>query len=285
MRTRRVLRTQMALPKPAMDYRSLVLDPCNGPLIGPVGAGVGTGLFARYKKIITPTIDADTNTFEAVAQIDPLNHVIKVGVAATPSATFTVTDYSTDVGILAPAVAQGYRIIASCIKWVPTGSLLYRKGIVRSIASPEGVGVASGNMDNISTLASHSAFNGSEDHEVVYFPSEHDLPFLNPADVINTQSGTTIAVAVSGIDCTYAGLPSGTTAASGYFEVTWVAEWMPARGTNMSTAPLPPTSVTLAQLYDTIKPFASAAVNMGVRMALLRAQGYMARAAAARLTG
>lgn len=268
-----------------MDYRNLLLDPCSAKMIGPVGSTIGTGLFARYRQFVTPVVDGEATSMTAALRIDPNKHQIAWGAATAYNVPMSVNFTSTSFGILTPGTARAYRIVAACIKWVPTGAVLYRSGVVRSIVSREFTTISGRTMGDIAPLASHTATNGSEPHEVVYFPSDDDLEFRTPAEATAGSNGSSICLAVDNVDCSISSLPTVQSTARGYFDVTWVAEWMPEFGTGMTTSIVPPTTTTLAQLYDTVKPFAAIAANAAMRMAFNKAMGYIARAEVARLTG
>lgn len=288
-RANRAILMGSSLPSAAMAYRDLLLDPCSAKLTGPVGVAAGTGLFVRYRRYHTPSLGlpAGQKITNAVIDFNPRQQNATIYVSEGGNIPFTLsTTINFSSGVLGSGTARAYRIIAACVKWTPTGALLNRSGVVRSFTAPDPPGFGGNTPDGCKGLAQHTAFNGSETHEAVYLPTgPHDLDFINTTDS-DAGVGSSFGLMLEGIDATVAPAGGGPSEMNGFFEIVYVAEWMPALGNTMSNAMHSAPATTLSQVYQTIQPYAMAAVSHVVRMALQR--GFvqqMANVAVQRIVG
>lgn len=212
-------------------YLRMLADPCGAPLAHPPYTGTDSGYLMRSRV----TFQADNGTGSGTSadfflQWTPAgaasNGFVRRADGDNTYTTVTKSDFLTS-GVVAKA-----RPVASCLKWVPTGPVTSRKGVV-------GLGYAQGQLvtagatttlvANLMNSCSMLSANGSTPHEVKWLPTIADEVFTNPAVSFDTEvSGGCVYVALLGVDAT-SGVPNG------YFEATTIYEWTPA--VNQGAAP------------------------------------------------
>jgi len=193
--------------------------------------------------------------------------IFKSGAFSTDTGLWTRQKFITGTFIGSTAV-QAYRAVAACLKWIPTGPLTGRAGVIHRGYAVDRV-VAAGDADtflNLSTICPRTESNtGMSTHEVNWFPADpSDLDFRDAA--VDYTDGTGNCVML-GIDIDAVG--NGTTMTpNGFFEITVIFEWMPNGGNGMVAPIVPPPSFTLGEVLSTFGNIGAAAVD---------AMGYMAR--------
>ncbi len=214
-------------------YLRMLADPCGGALIRAPYSGTDSGYLIRTRCTITPSAGTNTgSTGSYMIQWTPAgaaaNGFVVRTYGANTYATLAQSDFLTS-GVVAKA-----RPVASCLKWIPTGPVTSRQGVVGLMYSTGAIitsgattlgSLASDMLNSCNVLAS----NGSVPHEVKWLPTIADESFTNPnVSVASEVSGGSVAIVLSGVDAT-AGVPNG------YIEATTIYEWTPA--TNQGGAP------------------------------------------------
>lgn len=223
-------------------YLRLLADPCGSALTRAPYAGTDSGYLIRTRCTFTPdkgTGTGSTNSY--MVQWTPAgaatNGFVQRIYGASTYATLAQSDFVTS-GVVAKA-----RPVASCLKWVPTGPVTSRQGVVGLMYSTGAIvtsgATCGGNLTDMLNSCNVLAANGSVPHEVKWLPTIADETFTNPAvSVASEVSGGTVAIVLSGVDAT-AGVPNG------YIEATTIYEWTPAanQGGAPAVAPASPFTV------------------------------------------
>lgn len=243
--------TSPGLDRQAIMYRNLLRDPCGAPMVAPPAAGPSSGLFVRqrYFQPLTTTAVTNKTSQSFVAVLQPAKGVLKY---ASQSQGWQTLDL--EVGLLASTICRSYRCVAACMKWIPTGSVMNRSGLISS-------GYVLDEVDTTTTVSDATAVDwqmlcaksisntgNGEPIEARWVPSgPEDVEFRARGVTYNADTGTVLMV---GRDVDYT---TGTTAqANGYLEVTIVYEWVPTSGAGI-VAPLQVgTKSTMQQVLSTI---------------------------------
>ncbi len=225
-------RAAAAAPRSMMPYLRMLADPCGAAFVHPPYAGTDSGYLMRSRITFTPNNGTGTgNTATYFLQWCPAgaatNGFVERTYGATSYATLAKSDFLTS-GVVAKA-----RPVASCLKWIPTGPVTSRQGMV-GLGYAQGQLVTAGGavttVDSLMNSCSSLASNGSVPHEVKWLPTIADESFTNPAvSVASEVSGGTVFIALLNVDAT-TGVPNG------YIEATTIYEWTPA--VNQGAAPV-----------------------------------------------
>jgi len=214
---------------------------------------------------------AGTAAISGVWQITPFNFSTTTGLiyAAYPSGTGTGNPFA-NLGftnfITGGAAVKRYRPVAACAKFVPTGAIGTRSGVVGLSYSPGQIFAPADPLATGTTFLSDCQkidSNGSSSHEVRWLPTAVDENFTDVAMANNPSAGSLIVV-LNGVDGVVAGATSGSV--NGYIEITAVWEWVPPRTGGMPAAPKAPLPYTSQQVLSTIGDMGSY-IFEGVRTA------------------
>lgn len=270
-------RTGKAFPEASsvVAYRQLLLDPCNAPLVAPCAGGTGTGLYVRIKKYYTPsfTIPTPVNPLTAMTVGLRLNPYTS-GVTELTSyggLAFTGTSSLLEAGTFLEAdYVSSYRITAACVRWVPSGPIMERQGVVHTGYTPQNFAASGKFPNNVKPICSRSVTNGSEMHEAVWIPSHVDeLEFKDrvTSGTAPDNQGATSFIMVENVDLVESSAPLGESryTPKGYFEVTYVAEWAPDVTSGLTSPSTISSGGTFASVIKTFKDLGAIATNPTVR--------------------
>nr|WRQ65493.1 hypothetical protein [Tolivirales sp.] len=246
--------------KEMLDYDRMVRDPCAANMAYPPYSGTDTGYLVRItEQIIPPAAVASGltsgNTYPTniYCQIVPKNFpAILIGSAG--NANPSVAAVANNGIFLATGTVRSYRPVAACLKWVPTGPMLARQGVVGVGYSTSPPLFVSG-LAIIGTLISQTLErvpNGGGPHEVRWLPTQDDEDFIgsNLAIATSPSSGTLFAVC-NGVDGTAVSATS--LQPDGFFEYTSVYEWIPGPTAGLTVAPKTPLPFTTQQHQSSIE--------------------------------
>lgn len=210
----------------AHDYLTLLRDPCAAKLVPAPYAGAGSSLLVRTVTSLVPTSVGNHANLDFGYEITPWNFPnLYVGGCAFPSANWTNTATSTG-GFLASTTVKSFRPVAACVKWVPTGAMLSRTGLI-------GMGYSNSKVFPVAGLPMGAAINMSSMMlkqsnqnavEMKWLPGFEDARMSTVLEP-NVSGAGSIQIIGQNIDGTYDGTTSST--ASGFIEITTVWEWEP----------------------------------------------------------
>ncbi len=256
-------------------YLRMLADPCGSALVRAPYTGTDSGYLIRTRSTFAPSAGTSTgSTNSYMIQWTPAgaatNGFVYRSFGATSYATLSQSDFLTS-----GAVAKA-RPVASCLKWVPTGPVTSRQGVVGMLYSTGSVvtsgATCAGTLNDMLNTCNVLASNGSVPHEVKWLPTIADEVYTNPSVSVATEvSGGTVAIVLSGVDST-SGVPNG------YIEATTIYEWVPAanQGGAPSVAPASPYTVkdAISKIGD-LGQFLFGDSQSAVGGALQRAAGHM----------
>lgn len=239
------------------DYHRLVSDPCSAPFARPPYAGGATGYMHRLQVAIPITAFVGTGTVGAAStvnfalSIQPSSFPGYLIAAANSSSTgiqFVMS--STGGTFLQNASVKSFRPIAACAKWVPTGAIAVRAGMIALGYSQGSVKTAgdSGLAADIFAFSQDSlerASNGSSAHELRFLPTPNDEAYGPVVTGSHYAGAGTMLISGVGIDAVYTA--TNTVTANGYIEFTMVYEWIPVGTVGLSSVPEPPAPFTSQQ--------------------------------------
>lgn len=247
----------------AQEYLRLLADPCHAKLVPAPYAGVGSSLVVRttdYYDIPTAASTTGSAPVKFVVEVTPWNYPsgITSGSASLGSiALSTVSDPFPSNFVETPAV-HSFRPVAACIKWIPTGPVANRSGLIGMTYSPSKV-TSNGDITSSETVLSTCQMvnsNGSVQHECIWLPSFGDERF-SKYDEVNINGAGSVLIVGQGVDA-IAG------SAFGVVEITIVWEWVPSYGASVTSSSATPSATTLQQVLASIKDV-SAFVRGGAR--------------------
>ncbi len=230
----------------AAAYRRLLLDPCNAPICAPVYAGLGTGIYRRYRTYID--IGALNVEGAYVFQLSTNTHIHAGHVAANAGSVYTFSSSirTHNAPELTESHYSGSRCLAGCVKVRYRGSESDRAGLV-GLATMATAHKQPGITSNASldlSLVSVVSRVGEVLHEVKFAPGPYEEEF--------TLHQTTTAAFDNARGCimiVYKGIPPG----SLVLEVTSVHELESTSGCPYSAVP-PPSSTTLNTVLRSMGP-------------------------------
>lgn len=188
------------------QYVALLKDPCNGPLIGPVGACNG-GYITRFEKTVYVAAAAGETCFAfrwtpgALGTDGALNDGLTISGATTDTGALTQRFTNAD----APGftylsnTATNYRCLAACAQISYIGSEVNRAGMIGS-----GIGTGARNYTNVNQLYSTSMDRSrvpDQKLDVVWEPSDGDLTYTPVTATAQTLTvrATKNAILLSGV--------------------------------------------------------------------------------------
>lgn len=243
------------LDSKGQKYRSLLLDPCGADLTPAVG-GLGATFVSRQRIFTTLTVPGYSSQPAAYTSkghfqffLQPAAGRILFAGSNSASTSVTFSQFGLDTGLLTTATASGYRIIAACAKFISTSNGMTRAGAVHTGYIPELRENGASFLDRKS-LATRSAINGSEEHEVSWVPaSPHELDMREIQDT--TTEGSASFILLDDVDVSVGAVSTSGTV-NGYIETTYVFEWTPIAASQMPSTPSPASSNSLSQVLSTM---------------------------------
>jgi len=262
----------MVIPKAvtlAVDYRRLLFDPCAANMVHPPYMGMDSGYLIRTRDVVVPFVYNLTaggitygSTNDFIVQWSPgnlgpssttTNYGLLVG-GAPPGTAVGVAPGSSSFGQRAFTVAQSnfinqtgtsvntYRVVACCMRFIPTGPALTRQGAVMLINTPSpqyttGVGALVSDIEQMCPFPQNNGMEATK-HEIVWLPNNKDQEFgILEASVLEPGYGT-LTLGLGAVDSTNftSGLYNGAVA-NGRVEITTVWQWV-AKGSNGLTQTL-----------------------------------------------
>lgn len=254
MRTNKPTRVPRPMAQPIekalRDYVALLKDPCNGPLVGPVGA-TANGYITRFEK----TLEINTGqpnwgfiwTPGALASTSVQDGGFNSYVTATPSAAFNtasllyLNDAAPGYAFLA-ATCQTFRCLAACVQVRYTDTEVNRKGIVGSTICSGARSVA--NATEGLSISVDRARIPDQSLEVLWQPGEGDEMFTPvSSSVLDLETrARKNAICLTGTGCQNGSIS---------VRLVVVYQWTP--GSNDSIIlpiPTPGTGVTMARVIQ-----------------------------------
>lgn len=233
----------------AAAYYRLLRDPCNAPLVPAPYAGIGSSLLVRTTNYYQPSTGGGAgNPLDFAYEFTPWNFpTALVGGCSLPGTAITPANVNLQNFVTDSNIVKTYRPIAACLKWLPSGAISTRSGIIGMSYAPAkelGAGSILSAGDYLES-SQRVLSNGADAHEVVWLPSFSDERFgaINEANITGAGS---ILICGLGVDA-LAGVVKG------LIEVTVVWEWVPVTGAGLTPALNTPSSTTLQQVLAVIK--------------------------------
>jgi hypothetical protein len=237
-------------PKGAISaYLRMLADPCGASMVHAPYAGTGSGYLVRTRVTFTPAPGSGAgSTNNYFVQFTPAgaaaNGFVQQLYGGITYTTLALSDFLTS------GVVDKARPLAACLKWVPTGPVTSRQGVV-------GMGYISGALvTSGATPVSHPTLlnscnvlssNGAQPHEVRWMPTIADEIYTNPNAAVATEvSGGSVYINLVGVDAT-SGTPNG------YFEATTIYEWTPASNQGAAPSITTPPKYTMREALDQIR--------------------------------
>lgn len=266
-------------------YDRLVRDPCAGNFARPPYAGGSSGYMVRLTTALSPTVFSGVSTV-GTATTSNFSYEIQPGAfpaygfaGATSTTASPVWGISSVSGtFLSNPLVKEFRCVAACAKWVPTGPISERAGMISlgyvpGIVKNTGESSTPADLLLIAQNGIERAPNGSSDHEIRWLPTPTDETYTQPqTSTLYVTSGTMTVTGV-GVDSRYTA--TNIVTPNGYVEVTLVVEWTPTGSTGLSLAPETNVSFTSQDYQSTIKDVGrflltgarTVGMNMGAGMA------------------
>jgi len=243
-----------------LAYDRLIRDPCAGNFAYPPYAGVDSGYLIRITATFVPAAfsagvltvgNAYPITF--AHQIQPSTFpAYTTGAITTLSGANQWTTLNFGGSFLSNSAVKAFRPVAACMKWVPTGAINIRAGVIacgystapfaNAATGFDGTGVVAGMLERVP--------NGSGEHEIRWLPNPSDETFTPNNVNAQSASGGTICIAGQGVDGV--ATASNVVTANGVIEYTAVYEWIPYSTNYTSVAPKMPPPFTSQEYQSTI---------------------------------
>jgi hypothetical protein len=283
-------------------YARLLMNPCTGEMVKPCYQGAGMAYRIRLQSYITPEMLAGGSSPNASGHVKrscvvafvPSQNKIIMGSADGDQATLTMgkTKNVFDNFIFTPPdatggkVADSFRTVAACLKFIPEGDYGTRSGVIgtaylaganwgtigSNTATATNILNAMTKVQDIGQSSCHSEtrwFPTSVDQDVSdpsYVPAPEQITLSAAAD----QQGT-IMMVLDNVDCIQA---SGQTmpVVQGKYLFTAVYEWSPNTGQSATAVvPIPPegtlsgTQNFLGRMFASLSDAAVHSFEDGVR--------------------
>lgn len=224
-------RMGIGMPAAIADWRKMIMDPCSAALVRPPYAGCDAGYLIRTVNGSTPYFQANgtdgPTTGNFVVQLTPWNLDATHGYISGGADVGGFSMNSGGLGnfITTSTVVRSYRPIACCMKWIPTGPVSSRAGLV-GVSYGVNTSLVAGDVVTAGAIVSSGlryASNGSEDHEVRWLPTETDALWTTILDATKPGAGS-VTIALEGVDGVR---KSNTLTLNGRLEVAICWEWQP----------------------------------------------------------
>jgi len=227
-------------------YDMMIRDPCAAAFARAPYAGGTSGYMARINTSFVPVLIAPAGTvgtkvtanFTYIFQPGAFpGYLIGANVGSTTTSFTNLTQTGT---FLSNAAVRQFRPVAACLKWIPSGPLLDRAGVVAmgyTQAPSKTVGAAGAASDHqaLANNALRRANNGSDTHEVRWLPAPSDESYLPTGSTGINNSGACVSMTGVGLDGVYTAATNVTM--NGILEFTLIVEWLPEGGQGLSTVP------------------------------------------------
>jgi hypothetical protein len=287
---RKVRAPRMSSQSVNQSWLRLLRDPCGGSIVPAPYEGTGSGYFVRTVNIQPVTVGGLSSIPTAVdfaVEATPYNMNTPFAAASqVTGGSLAFSDSTVGNFITNYSVVKSFRCVAACFKWVPSGPISLRSGVIGRVYSPAKTITPGDSTNGSIMLASmpHQEANGSVIHEVRWLPSFNDERFSSTAEV-NANGVGSMSICGVNIDCTTTGVsPNIVATANGYLELTCAWEWEPhlGGGTNGIAAS------TLTTTGGTVRDTLSAIRNLGDFLygngPAIMATGYSLAAGVSRMT-
>lgn len=237
----------------ALQYRRLLTDPCNAPMVGPAYGGVHTGIYRRCRRIYT----IPASEVETIFVWQPGTNCIWQGghSSANAGSSITLNAQAAFGGSWFTSLTEA-RALAACIKVRYTGAESTRSGVVGLTTGGYyyDVGSTTGTAIEAQTQCPVNARLGETLHEVKFVPGAGDEMFsaqtvANGGAVVTARDKACILVSLKGV-------PAG----SVQLELTAVLEFDAGGDTGSYgalTTIAPASGNTLSQVLRTLGPVSS----------------------------
>lgn len=220
----------VSLDNQATMYRALLRDPCNGPMVPAVGPGPASGLLVRQRYYVNISVGTPQSVSDFVCVFQPAKGILRYRVSTNNQ----WIEKDLETGILASNLCRAYRPVAACMKWIPTGPVMERSGLISTgyvLDEVDTTTAVSTDVERWMTLCTKTVSNTGNGSipEVRWIPSgPEDVEFRTQNVTYNADTGTSLLVGRS-ID-----FASGTISyCNGTIEVTVVWEWVPHAGSGV----------------------------------------------------
>jgi len=246
-------------------YDMLIRDPCGAPFARPPYAGGNSGYFTRVTVNFSPAViglsgltpgSDQTGLYYALA-VQPIQFPnILIAGATAAIATNTYAQTLLTGTFLQNAAVKEYRPVSFCLKWVPTGPVVKRSGMVAlgysaGAVKDNGSNASIQNIGSLAATALERCTNGSSAHEIRFLPTpadeQYDIGSLVSSPYRNAATLFCVLANTDGVATN-----ATTVALNGFFELTGVFEWLPEGSSSVSTAPQPPPPFTSQEYQSTI---------------------------------
>lgn len=244
----------------AAKWARLLVDPCMSDLAYPCYGGTDAGYLIRTVENQTLITGGSFSVGQKVV-IDGMFSWSPWNLSTTTGNLygFSLAGNALSIGptgqnnFITSSVVKGYRPVAACLKFIPTGAIGDRSGEVALGYAPGALSAGSAGIGYYVAMSQRKASNGAEHHEINWLPTLQDEIFTTVGAPNNAGCGT-VFIALRNVDG-IAGTTS-TAAVSGYMEITTVWEWTPAiqQGITMDPrTPSPYNSQTVLAGFGDIK--------------------------------
>lgn len=239
------------------DYISLLKDPCNGPLVGPIGASQG-GYITRFETTISLAASAGETAFTLFWAPGLLNNVAAAGDPAGYNSSLVITGATTGSGALSIRHAnqsapgrnflntscQSFRVLAACAQVYYVGTEVNRAGYLGSTRSTGARTWSS--ADQALSVSTDRARVPDQKLEVLWEPSDGDVQFRSFTQVPTDE----VKAGANAINLAGANLPNNTV----QVRLVQVVQWLPQSDEGIILNHIPPgTGVTLAAVLRTAR--------------------------------
>jgi len=241
----------------AMKWKTLLVDPCGSDLAHPCYSGTDAGYLIRTVDSVGISVggtytSGSTYGLDAVIEWTPWNVSTTSGIvigSGAPGAALGLANTGVVNFITNSGAVRGYRPVASCIKWLPTGAIATRAGEIGLGYSPGTIVSTASTPTALAclSLAQYKTTNGQGMHEVNWLPTAFDELFTTPATASQQGCGT-VFIVLKGVDAVAGSATVATM--SGYVEITTVWEWTPTISNNVTIDPRTPSPFTSQQVLS-----------------------------------
>jgi len=222
-------------------------------------AGMGSSYVVRTVTTMIPWA-ADTTVgavgMDFIAEFTPWNAPSFLQFGGVKQGGASITTFSGSyTSFISGTAVKSFRPVAACLKFIPSGTIAGRSGVIGLGYSPnkiyQGSTIYVPSQAMTMTLAQHPT--GAVPHEAVWLPSFEDARFGTQLES-NVNGVGSVQIVGLNVDATGSGTQI---TANGYLEMTVVWEWEPAVAVSgQSNGVVPslhtPTRTTLNDVLSTI---------------------------------
>lgn len=215
------------LDKAALDYATLLADPCNAQIVHPIFPGGDAGFLFRAESFVTLGNGAtDTSGFlhwtPGYVNGSSTELLYAVGAFGNTAVTAAALASAPGKGFLTNN-ARGVRCVAACVKVTFAGSESARSGRVHYGLTQSGMLDAGTTQapDGVAQALQHYGRTPADTFELIWKPNIGDTEFNDPTEA----ASAVLKDRKSALTVSWAGLPA---AVGLTFHFTAVYEWTPA---------------------------------------------------------